>query len=96
MLWEMTAEQLLTSFAFICCVSFIGGWLADRILGYGGFSVIGNWLILLLGSYSGLLVYNLMGYRFFWDSTYTMIVCIGSAIALLFVMLSVKTVLQFR
>ena len=96
MLWEFTAQQWVTTFTFICCVSFIGGWLADRILGYAGYSAIGNWLILLLGAYVGLLVYNLMGYRFHLDTHFTMALCVGSAIALLFTMLSVKAVLHFR
>ena len=96
MLWELSANQLLTSFAFFCCVSFIGGWLSDRILGYAGYSVIGNALILLTGGYVGLLCYNLMGHRLHWESHFTMIVAVGSALMLLFAMLSVKAVLHFR
>ena len=96
MLWELSVEQWLISFAFLCCVSFIGGWLADRILGYAGYSVIGNCLILLTGGYVGLLCYNLMGYRLHWESHFTMIVVVGSALMLLFTMLSVKAVLHFR
>jgi len=96
MLWEMNNELLLTSFAFICCFSFICGWVSDRILGYAGFSVVGNWLLLMMGAYVGLFVYNLMGHRFDWNSHITMMLAFGSALALLFTMLSVKTILHVR
>lgn len=96
MLWEFTFEQWIMSFAFICCCCFIGGWVADRIVGYAGFSVIGNWLLMLIGTYVGLLVYNMMGHRFAWDSQMTLAMAFGSAFAMLFVMLSVKAMLRFR
>lgn len=90
MLWELSTQQLLTAFSFICCFSFICGWITDRIFGYGGFSVLGNWLILLVGAITGLIVFNLLGYRFYWDSTFTIGLTLGSALILLFVMLSIK------
>lgn len=96
MLWEFTNEQWLTSFTVICCLAFICGWIADKILGYGGFSVLGNWLILLTGAYVGLLCYNLLGHRFSWNTQFTMMLALGSSLGMLFVMLSVKAMLQFR
>lgn len=83
-------------FTMITCFSFICGWLADRIIGYGGFSVIGNWLILLVGAFTGLLVYNLFGYRFSWNSHFTMFLTLGSSLAFLFIMLTVKAILHIR
>ncbi|MCB1386064.1 MAG: hypothetical protein KDJ80_09010 [Nitratireductor sp.] len=96
MLWEMTVNQWLTSFAVVCCLSYLGGWVADRILGYAGFTAIGNWLLMLAGTYTGLLAYNMLGYRFFWNTQSTMILAVGSAFAMLFIMLSAKAVLRFR
>jgi 4-hydroxybenzoate polyprenyltransferase len=94
MLWELGSQQLITAFTMLCCFSFICGWLTDRILGYAGFSVIGNWLLLMLGAVAGLLVYNLMGYRFTWNSQFTMLLTFGSGLTMLFVMLSIKTALK--
>lgn len=96
MLMEFTMQQWITSFAFLCCVSFIGGWLADNILGYAGYSVIGNWLLLLTGGYLGLICYNLFGYRFEFNSHFAAALCMGSAVAFLFTMLSIKAILRFR
>ncbi len=94
MLWEFSNQQLITMFTMITCFSFICGWLTDRILGYGGFSVIGNWLILLIGAIGGLLVYNLLGYRFSWNSNFTMFLTLGSGLVFLFTMLTIKTALK--
>ncbi|MGB7286108.1 MAG: hypothetical protein WBC71_04170 [Salaquimonas sp.] len=96
MLWEFSSQQLLTAFTFVCCVSYICGWLTDRIFGYSGFSVIGNWLILLVGAFTGLLVYNLLGYRFYWNSQFTMFLTLGSSLAMLFIMLTIKTAFNIR
>lgn len=94
MLWELGNQQLITAFTMACCFSFICGWVADRILGYAGFSVIGNWLLLLLGAIAGLLAYNMLGYRFTWNSQFTMMLAFGSSLAFMFVMLTIKTVLK--
>jgi uncharacterized membrane protein YeaQ/YmgE (transglycosylase-associated protein family) len=94
MLWEFSTEQWLTSFAFICCVSYICGWIADRILGYAGFSVLGNWLLLLIGAYVGLFCLNMYGMRIYWDSMLVMYVTFGSALVMLFIMLSIRAVLH--
>ena len=96
MLWEMHQELMLTSFTFICCFSFICGWITDRIFGYAGFSVVGNWLLLMIGAYLGLFCYNILGYRFEWNSQFTMMLGVGSALAMLFAMLSVKKALHLR
>lgn len=94
MLWEFGNQQLITAFTMVCCFSFICGWVADRILGYSGFSVIGNWLLLMLGAGLGLLAYNLLGYRFTWNSQFTMLLTFGSGLSLLFVMLTIKIALR--
>lgn len=94
MLWEISNEQLIVSFALICCISFVGGWLADNILGYAGFSVIGNWILLLLGAYVGLISYNLLGYRFYINSHITYIIMAGSALGLLFLMMAIKAIFK--
>ncbi len=96
MLWEFHNDQLLTTFSLICCFSYIAGWVTDRVIGYGGFSVIGNWLILLIGAYIGLFSYNLLGYRIQWDSHFTIMLTMGAAAAMLLTMLSIKTALRIR
>lgn len=58
MLWDYSLDQWITTFSFACTMSFICGWIADRIMGYAGFGVIGNWLLLLIGAYVGLFTYN--------------------------------------
>lgn len=90
MLWELSSRQLLLSFSFICCATFISGWLADKILGYSGFNVIGNWLLLLLGAYVGMYAYNILGYRFTSDAVQTILVTSGSAFTTLTILLGVK------
>lgn len=83
MLWYLSFEQLMMSFLFVGCATLIGGMLADKILGYSGFNVIGNWILLLIGAYAGMYVYNLYGFRFSADAFQTIIVTSGSACALL-------------
>ena len=96
MLWEFHNDQLLVTFSLICCFSYICGWVADRVIGYGGFSVVGNWLILLIGAYVGLVSYNMMGNRIQWNSNFTIFLTMGSAFAMLLLMLSIKTALRIR
>lgn len=90
MLWNLTFDQLLLSFSFICCTAYIAGWLADKILGYSGFNVIGNWLILLIGAYAGMYVYNLYGFRFSTDAMQTILVTSGAAFSTLILSLGIK------
>lgn len=90
MLWNLTLDQLFLSFSFICCATFIGGWLADKILGYSGFNVFGNWLLLLLGAYAGMYAYNKFGYRFTSNAIQTIIVTSSSACAMLTILLGFK------
>ncbi|MCB1440578.1 MAG: hypothetical protein H6888_12115 [Nitratireductor sp.] len=90
MLSDLTAQQWMVSFGFICCSAFICGWIADRILGYAAFGVIGNWLMLLVGAYLGLYSYNAFGYRFHWDPPMTIAIAFGGALVMLFLSLSAK------
>lgn len=90
MLWYLSFEQLIMSFLFIGCTTLIGGMLADKILGYSGFNVIGNWLLLLIGAYAGMYAYNLYGFRFSADAYQTIIVTAGSACTLLTLCLCFK------
>lgn len=90
MLWDLNALQWLVSFSFVFTCAYIGGWVADRILGTAGFGTIGNWLLLVLGTYAGLYCYNAFGYRLTADPTLTIMVSFGAALFMLFVILSVK------
>lgn len=94
MLWELTAKQLLLSFSFVCCATFIGGWLFDKILGYSGFTVIGNWLLLLIGAYVGMYAYNRFGFRFTSDAMQTIVVTSASACGMLTMLLGFKLAMR--
>lgn len=90
MLWQLHQDDMVVSFAFIAAISFVGGWLADRIMGYTGFGVIGNWLLLLAGCYVALFSYNLYGYRLGWQPTVTIAIAAGGAAMLLLLLASFK------
>jgi uncharacterized membrane protein YeaQ/YmgE (transglycosylase-associated protein family) len=66
MLWELSANQWLLSISFACTLGFLCGYIADRIMGHAGFGIIGNWLLLVAGSFAGLAIFNLAGMRFEW------------------------------
>jgi len=86
MLWEFSSGDWIASLWYAATLSFLCGYLADRILGYSSFGLIGNTLVLLAGAYAGLLVFNALGYRLEWDPAITFGTAFGSATAL-FVML---------
>lgn len=90
MLWDLSTNQWLISFSFVCCTAFVCGWIADRILGYSGFGSIGNWLLLTFGAYAGLYSYNIYGFRFSLEPTMTIGVGFGSGILLLMLLLTIK------
>lgn len=92
MLLELSGNQWIVSFSFACTMSFLCGWIADRIMGYTGFGVIGNWLLLLAGAYAGLLAYNQIGYRFEWYPAVTIITAFGGATAMLVMLAGAKAV----
>lgn len=83
MLWEMSGNDWLVALSVACSLSFICGWIADRIMGYTGFGVIGNWLLLLVGCFVGLFAYNELGYRFQGELQYTLIAAFAGATTLL-------------
>lgn len=90
MLWDLTTEQWIISFAFACALAFLCGWIADRIMGFAGFGVIGNWLLLLIGAYVGLYVYNRLGHTFDVRPVFTIAVAFGSAAAMLVTLSGIK------
>ena len=91
MLWDLAKADFIVSFAFVCAIAFVCGWIADRALGYSGFGVIGNWLLLLTGAYVGLYAYNLYGYRFDWSAIMTIGVAAGGGAVMLLLLASVKS-----
>ena len=94
MLSDLTMEQWAISFAFVCCLAFICGFISDRIMGYAGFGATGNWLILLGGAYISLYSYNVVGYKIQWYPTMTVAVAAGGASILLIVMAIFKTIFE--
>ncbi|MCB2049721.1 MAG: hypothetical protein KDE32_16080 [Novosphingobium sp.] len=83
MLWELSGDDFLVSLSLASSLSFICGWIADRIMGYAGFGVLGNWLLLLVGCYGGLFTYNHLGYRFEGELQLTIIAAFAGATVLL-------------
>lgn len=83
MLWQLSADEWIVSLAFICGLTYITGWISDRILDSTGFGHVGNWLVILAGTYSGMYVYNLQGYTLNQDPMYTLAVMLGSALVAL-------------
>ena len=72
MLWELSPQQWVVSFGFVCCLSYITGWLTEALMKSSGFGHIGNWLVLLLGSYVAMYVFNIYGYKFRYDPLFTL------------------------
>ena len=93
MIWHLNFDELFMLFAFLATFTYICGWLIDRIMGYGGFGVIGNWLILLLGSFVGMYGYNYAGYMFHWYPYMTVGVVAAAACATLIMMAMFKALL---
>ena len=83
MLWQLTLVGWLQSFAFIASLSYILGWFANLILHSTGFGHVGNWLVIMAGSYLGLYVYNLQGYRIGGDPSLTIAILFLSALVAL-------------
>jgi uncharacterized membrane protein YeaQ/YmgE (transglycosylase-associated protein family) len=91
MLWDLSRSELIQSFSFACALSFICGYIADRIMGYTGFGVIGNWLLLLTGVYVGLFTYNQLGYNLDWFPVMTIVIAFSSATMMLMAVAGFKT-----
>ena len=90
MLWDLTGQQWIVSIAFASAMAFLCGWIADRIMGYAGFGVIGNWLLLFIGAYGGLFAYNRLGYPLDQSGLLTIAVSFGSAAAMLVIFSGIK------
>jgi len=82
-LWDFSTEQWLVTFSFACTLAFLCGWIADRIMGYAGFGVIGNWLLLLAGAYVGFFAFNMLGYEMRTDLGLTFAVCFAAGTVML-------------
>ena len=90
MLWQMSTDEWLISLAFISGLAYITGWFSDRILGSAGFGHIGNWLVILLGAYGGMYLYNYYGYKLNQEPAHTLAVILGSALIALCSLCAVK------
>ncbi|MCB1451562.1 MAG: hypothetical protein R3D34_10705 [Nitratireductor sp.] len=90
MLWEIRQNDLFIMFAFVCAATFVCGWLADRIMNYSGFGVIGNWMLILIGCIAGSLAYNLAGFRIEWNPMMSVGVAFGAGTFLLLTLASIK------
>lgn len=95
MLWQLSTNELLVFFGFVCCLSYISGWLADGIMGTSAFGHIGNWLLLLLGCFTATYVFNMYGYEFRTDLTYTLLYIVGGT-SLFFVFMCTSKRLLIR
>lgn len=92
MLWELSTHEWIVSFGFVCCLTYIAGWLADGILEHNAFGHIGNWLFLLMGSYIAMFVFNKEGYEFESYPLFTLGCVAGGACALFLVMCTTKRI----
>jgi predicted MFS family arabinose efflux permease len=90
MLWEMSGNDLLISFSFMACFTYITGWFTDRILESSGFGHIGNWLIVLVGGYAGIVGINMYGYDLEWFPMLTLAAIAGSALFMLLSLCVIK------
>jgi uncharacterized membrane protein YeaQ/YmgE (transglycosylase-associated protein family) len=92
MLWDLARDDFIMSMTFVCTTAFICGWLADRIMGYAGFGVVGNWLLLFVGSFAALYAINWYGYKLNYDPVLTITAAFGGAAFLLLFLASFKAV----
>lgn len=92
MLWDMSLHNWMISLAFFSCFAFVTGWLTDRILLSAGFGTIGNWLLVLLGSYAGLLAVNLYGYNLEWYPMITISSVVICASGIFLTMCAIKRI----
>ncbi|MCG6858942.1 MAG: GlsB/YeaQ/YmgE family stress response membrane protein [Salaquimonas sp.] len=88
MLWEMSRNYWIVTFALACSLSYVCGWIADKIMGHAGFGVAGNCMLLVTGCYVGLFAYNQLGYSFNGETQFAILTGFGGA-TLALVMLSV-------
>lgn len=96
MIWELSTNQLVILFSLVASGSFICGWLSDRILGYSGFGIFGNWFIMMTGSTAGLYAVNLLGHRVSREPGLALAATLACALILLISLLTVKKVMAIR
>jgi len=89
MLWELSTLDWITSFGFICCFTYICGWLAEGLMKSSGFGHIGNWLLLLLGTYTAMYTFNMYGYEFRYDPLFTL-ACVSAGAGLFFLFMCIS------
>ena len=89
MLWKLSVLDWITSFGFLCCLTYICGWLADGLMKSAGFGHIGNWLLLLIGTYTAMYVFNMYGYSFRYDPVFTL-AAISAGAGTFFIMMCVS------
>jgi len=94
MLWEMSGSEWMISLAFFSCVSYLCGYIIDRIVATSGFGTIGNWLLILLGVYAGIFGLNKYGYEMHWYPLITLSTMVAAAAGTLLFMCTVKRVLN--
>ena len=90
MLWELSTIEWVVSFGFICCLTYICGWLSDSLLGWSAFGHIGNWLLILIGAYTSMYVFNIYGYRFEYELLFTLAYISSGATAFFLCMCIIK------
>ncbi len=88
MLWEYNTSELLTMIALISALSYITSWMVDRIMGKAGFGPIGNWAVILAGTFTGILAFNIYGYDLAWYPMFSLII-VTSCTLFMFVSLCV-------
>ncbi len=89
MIWELSPIQWIVSFGFISCLTYISGWLAEGLMKNTSFGHIGNWILLLLGSYTAIYVFNIKGYEFRTDPLFTL-ACISAGAGAFFLLMCIS------
>jgi uncharacterized membrane protein YeaQ/YmgE (transglycosylase-associated protein family) len=90
MLLDLARDDFIVAIAFVCTTAFICGWLSDRIMGYSGFGVLGNWLVLFAGSCGALYGLDWYGVQVHYAPILTVGTAFGGAAALLLALASAK------
>jgi uncharacterized membrane protein YeaQ/YmgE (transglycosylase-associated protein family) len=92
MILDLARDDFVVAIAFVCSMAFVCGWLADRIMGYSGFGVIGNWLLLFSGALAGLYFIDSYGYRLAYEPMVTVTGGFSGAAAALLSLATFKAV----
>jgi len=92
MLWDLSFSDFLILLVIFGPLSYICGWISDVLLDRVGFGPLGNSIVILLGAFTGMFVYNYQGYYLFRDSSETYFVIGFSAFTAIVMLASVKRV----